>query len=446
MSQQDNRLKSLLENVTGQEEKLLLLVKDILAGDGCQCCRRETWEQYLELTRHPDYLTALPDDQTRLDWAATTFTIVEEIAFNLNDLLCQRVAANPDRTLFHELGEPGSGRWSYARILRQVKTMAAVFLATEQPEGADHGEVRLALLCENSIDTACADLACLTHDIFVTPLNVHFSEENLVWIFDRLQITAAVCDHPDRLGHLLGIRSKSRINFKIYTLNDCSRVGKDNIHRIAELQAQIDPETLDDVLDKRPRRNMRESSTVMFTSGSTGRPKGISFNQFNLVSKRFARAAALPEVGRDETMLCYLPLFHTFGRYLEMLGTIFWGGTYVFSGNPSADTLIAQFQIVRPTALISVPIRWVQIREKVMSLCRQDGETRSQEEVFRDVVGDRFYWGLSAAGYLDPKVFRSTISKCRPWVLRNRSPVASQNSSESWSSTSRLPDVPSAGR
>ncbi len=409
MSQQENRLKSLLENTANHEAELVAFVEDVLAHEGLRSCSRETWTQYLAITRQADFLTALPDDQARLNWAETTFSIVEGISFNLGDLFQQRVASHPDRTLFQELGEPGSGRWSYAQILRQVRSMAAVFLSDglqEQPAGAQHGEVRLALLCENSIDTACADLACLTNDIFVTPLNVHFSVENLVWIFDRLQITAAVCDHPDRLEHLLSIRAKSRIYFKIFTLNDCRRVGKDNILRMAECQAQLDVVTVDEILKNRPQRTMRESTTVMFTSGSTGRPKGISFNQYNLVTKRFARAAALPEVGRDETMLCYLPLFHTFGRYLEMLGTIFWGGTYVFSGNPSADTLMAQFQEVRPTALISVPVRWVQIREKVMTICGEDGETRSQEEVFREIVGDRFYWGLSAAGYLDPKVFR----------------------------------------
>nr|MEE4267605.1 GNAT family N-acetyltransferase [Candidatus Krumholzibacteria bacterium] len=265
---------------------------------------------------------------------------------------------------------------------------------------------RVALLCENGIGSACCDLACLTHDIFITPLNIHFDTDNLVWIFDRLDITTAVCDHPDRLEALLAIREKSRRKFRIFTLNDCQRAGQDDIHLLEERRNLLDPTEATRLLDRRPRMGMRDTATVMFTSGSTGRPKGVAFNQHNLVSKRFARAAALPRVGRDEVMLCYLPLFHTFGRYLEMLGSIFWGGTYVFAGNPSAEALLVQFQVVQPTALISVPIRWVQIRDKVMQMLLDQGEEMTAETAFRQVVGARLAWGLSAAGYLDPKVFR----------------------------------------
>ena len=50
---------------------------------------------------------------------------------------------------------------------------------------------------------------------------------------------------------------------------------------------------------------LNEVCTVMFTSGSTGKPKGVSFSNYNLVSKRFARAAALPMVGEHEVLLCF---------------------------------------------------------------------------------------------------------------------------------------------
>ncbi|GIS70914.1 MAG: hypothetical protein CM1200mP10_04910 [Candidatus Neomarinimicrobiota bacterium] len=41
--------------------------------------------------------------------------------------------------------------------------------------------------------------------------------------------------------------------------------------------------------------SMHDLATVMYTSGTTDEPKGIVFTQENIVTKRFARALALPE-------------------------------------------------------------------------------------------------------------------------------------------------------
>ena len=434
MESQAHRLRTLLrpfapvggdrtgESLAAPAAELLACAEELLTIGPASSHDRDLWCEYLALTRHPDFLTALPDAEARLRWAETTFTVCESIAYTLGDMLDRRVADQPEHVLFREMAEPGSGSWNYEQISRRVRSIAAMILKEgplpELQDGCSRQQdgPRVALLCQNSLGSACCDLACLTNDIFITPLNVHFNTENLVWIFNRLCITVAVCDHPDRLEALLAVRAKTDQTFVIFTLNHCLRVGEEGILMLDERRAQMDTDEIETLLADRTRRSMREPCTIMFTSGSTGRPKGVAFNQYNLVTKRFARAAALPEVGRDEVMLCYLPLFHTFGRYLEMLGTIFWGGTYIFAGNPSAATLLHQFQQVRPTALISVPVRWVQIRDRVMELAQGGEIERSQEDIFRDVVGDRLSWGLSAAGYLDPRVFRffhrNNVSLC----------------------------------
>ena len=86
-----------------------------------------------------------------------------------------------------------------------------------------------------------------------------------------------------------------------------------------------------DVLKRINQGTMHDVATVMYTSGTTDKPKGIVFSQENIVTKRFARALALPDFSCDETFLCFLPLYHTFGRYFELLGSIFWGATYTLS-------------------------------------------------------------------------------------------------------------------
>ncbi|MCK7490707.1 MAG: AMP-binding protein [Comamonadaceae bacterium] len=94
----------------------------------------------------------------------------------------------------------------------------------------------------------------------------------------------------------------------------------------------------------------------MFTSGSHRPAQG----RVVLRSTTWSASASpgrppCPRSAPDEVFLSFLPLYHTFGRYLELLGSIYWRGTYVFAGNPSAETLFALLPKVRPTGFISVP-------------------------------------------------------------------------------------------
>ena len=150
----------------------------------------------------------------------------------------------------------------------------------------------------NCLDGAVCDLACLMHDIPVAPLNIHEDTATLAWICDRLALSDLIVDGPDRLQRALEIRDRVDRALTIHLLGSTGAGGEADVRQLDQEVAGLGQAEVERRLAERPRLGLDDPCTVLFTSGSTGRPKGIVFTPFNLVSKRFARAAALPAVGR----------------------------------------------------------------------------------------------------------------------------------------------------
>ncbi|HEY3448785.1 MAG TPA: GNAT family N-acetyltransferase [Myxococcales bacterium] len=357
------------------------------------------WHRWLDATRKRDHLLALPDRETRSRWADAAVRVVSSSDYDLARMLAQRVASHPDRTLFVSGPGPGAPRWSYAQIARRTDAIAAALLRLE-------AEPVVAIVSENGLDSACVDLACLLHGVVVAPLSPHLTAAELAAAFGALGVNLVFAAAEETVRRLREIAGRVARPFRIVLLDDAAEHAGEGDLVLGEALAGQDEAAVAAALERAPRRALAETCTVLFTSGSTGGQKGVCFSMENLVTKRFARAAALPFVGEEEVLLCYLPLYHTFGRFLEMLGTLFWGGTYVFAQNPSLDGLAAGLREVEPTGLISIPIRWAQLEARAREAAGEAASPEAARDALRKVVGGRLRWGLSAAGYLAPQVFR----------------------------------------
>jgi long-chain acyl-CoA synthetase len=378
--------------------RILQILESCLQSKTAKAIPKALWHDVLFLTGQSDFLRSLHDPHLCTRWAEAVFQIIRVSGYSLNDMFEQRVKNSPESILFNEFDGSGYTTWTYEQIHRHVREIAAIFYSTQTQLP------RVAIFSDNSVESACCDLACLLYDILDTPLNIHFDADVLIQIFNRLRINLVVTDTQERCRLLQEIQLQCKNPFTIYMINTPCK-EQSNIHFLAKICKQIDSKEVSRILDNRLRKALNQVATVMFTSGSTGTPKGVCFSIYNLITKRFARAAALPEVGNNEVLLCYLPLYHTFGRFLELLGTLYWGGTYTFTGNPSAETLITLFPRIHPTGFISIPLRWLQLYEKCLENMDPVPDEDLKHITLRSIIGNQLRWGLSAAGYLDPKVF-----------------------------------------
>jgi long-chain acyl-CoA synthetase len=354
----------------------------------------------LDRVRRRAFTTALTP-QTAEPWLGLVLRALREADYTLGDLLRSREGTDPKTLAVRVLGQDPC-ELTVADLSRRTRAIARGLLALVDGDP----DATVAILSENGLEAALCDLACLTNGIVDFPLPANAVAEQVVFMLRHSGARVLLVSDEEQLAKVLpslpGLPDLKDV--VVFSRSAAERNGLLSLEQMVSQGAGFDDDTR---ASRAAAVKASDLATVMYTSGTTGKPKGIIFTHENIVSKRFCRAFALPHLNEGDVFLCYLPLYHTFGRWLELTGTLFWGATYVFARSTAQASLLEDFKRVKPTVFISVPKKWMELHEAAVWEAGSDDEADDLVAHLRVITGGRLRHGLSAAGYLDPVVFKA---------------------------------------
>ncbi len=351
---------------------------------------------YLNLFRDSSFLQKIYDERR---WDNLIHTLILKSNYTFDVLFNQRVKQYKMKSLFRVIKGDKTIDYSWQKtseIVSSYKSSINQILFEISTENKI-----VAFLLENSIEMVMLDLACLTSGIVNAMIPANSVSEHISFILNQTKAPILFVDDEKQLAKIRSIKKeiphlKTAVMIK-------GNASEDWVISFEEFKAMSSPQNSVSTIEIKP----DSLATLMYTSGTTGEPKGIMFSHTNIVYKRFCRAMAIPGISDEDRYLAFLPLYHTFGRWLEMTGAIFWGAEYCFMENPSVETMIENMQLVKPSIFISIPKKWIQLYEFITA--RVDIEVDEDEKIKETVVhttGGKLKWGLSAAGFLPPDIFR----------------------------------------
>jgi long-subunit acyl-CoA synthetase (AMP-forming)/GNAT superfamily N-acetyltransferase len=351
---------------------------------------------YLNLFRNSTFLQKIYDERR---WDNLIYTLIVKSNYTFDVLFNQRINQYKKKNLFRIIKDGKTIDYNWQKTFELVSSHCSsinhILFEIESENKI------VAFLLENSLEMVMLDLACLTSGIVNAMIPANSVSEHISYILNQTKAPILFADDEKQLAKIRSIKKETPFLKTVVMLK--GNAAEDWVISFEEFKAMASDHSIKTDLQIKP----DSLATLMYTSGTTGEPKGIMFSHTNIVYKRFCRAMAIPGISDADRYLAFLPLYHTFGRWLEMTGAIFWGAEYCFMENPSVETMIDNMRLAKPSIFISIPKKWIQLYEYITT--RIDVEVDDDEKIKEAVIsatGGNLKWGLSAAGFLPPDIFR----------------------------------------
>ncbi len=287
----------------------------------------------------------------RSTYTDDTFTIAK--AFD------ERVNLTPNKIAYREFNHLTEQWQSYS--WSETRTLAASVQKWLTELGIVAGD-RISLMLPNSVMWVAIDQAAAGLGIITVPLYPNDREDNVHYILEKTDCC------------LLLIATREQCELSKDFMQEIESLK--NIVLTDEIEG-VDLPALNTLIKKDQANSFqfdgcsyKDPATIVFTSGTTGRPKGVVLSHRNLLINAADSGRAVP-VSEEDKLLSFLPLSHTFERTTGYYAPMLHGAEIAYTR--SIDQLADDFQIIKPTILISVP----RIYERVFAKINEQVQRKS---------------------------------------------------------------------
>ncbi len=274
----------------------------------------------------------------------------------LAGLFRERVRRTPDAIAYHHYDE-STGRWqdsSWAEMAAVIAQWQAAFAG----EGLRPGD-RVAILMRNSREWVIFDQAALGSGLVVVPLYLEDRPENTAYMLNDAGVRLLYLCGMEQWERLMTVHDRLAALVRVVTREPVEVPdGETRVSTLAEWLPADPGELLanDDEPD--------QLATIVYTSGTMGRSKGVMLSHRNILANADSGLEYVP-MYREDVLLSFLPLSHTFERTVGYYAPMMAGATVAFAR--SIPQLAEDLLTIRPTVLISVPRIYERVFNKIMA-------------------------------------------------------------------------------
>ena len=232
-----------------------------------------------------------------------------------------------------------NGRFSYAEYGELVETLARGFVVSSLRPGET-----VAIYLPNSWEFCAAYHATTMAGCIPTLLNPSYREREVRYQLENSGASVLITDGPNIEGiNLAGLPNLRRVFTTRQQVPGAEPFA--NLLRSVKVSLPV------------PDRSSQETLAALpYSSGTTGLPKGVMLSHFNLIANVFQFIAphGSPLCG-DDTVLCFLPLYHIYGLNVILNPVLTLGGTLVLMPRFHVPQLLSLIVDERVTMMPTVP-------------------------------------------------------------------------------------------